>query len=257
MMNLDATKINTVFGSSTQAARDEIHLMTLSQLANKAADVADQFDTVKKQYREIMSSILLEAREKHIGKLEFGQWRESVPALADISRHHVSAMLNWARFARNHDMSKIKWTAALELAAPCNKDVAEKVYRIVKDGNLPAIEVTKRIIEQKALIAPAKAEHSAVAELTEARPPTERVVIQVEKNWIVGLPAAEIVEPVEAEDSEDLEDDAYDYNEKPVDNLQLIIDYSIKALKLSPIKAIPLHQDAIRAFQGMAYKHTR
>jgi hypothetical protein len=231
LMNLDVTDINAVFGSSKQQMLDELRLMSLEQIAERA-------EAITVQSRQMLSFILLEARERFPSNQEFGAWRLTVLGLSDYSVAHIAAMLNYARFARNHDMTKIDWTAALEIAKPVNIDVSEKVWAYAKGKNLPVAEVKRQISEHKAIVAPP--EHKAeslrpIAQLKPSTPPIERVITPIAKDL-------ELTPTV---------------IDTALDNDARVAGYVLHTLKLSPISGIPVLQGAIRILQGMAYKHTR
>lgn len=115
--------------------------LSLDELAHRYKDIDQQSQMLKGQ-------ILLEARERFKSDKEFGQWIVSV-GLSDTSRDTRSTYMNLARFFKDRDLTGISVTAAYEISAPKNSDVADEIYELAKGNNLSVSEIKQQIAIRK------------------------------------------------------------------------------------------------------------
>lgn len=115
--------------------------LTLDELAHRYADIDQQSQMLKGQ-------ILLEARERFPSDKEFGQWIVTV-GLSDSSRYTRSTYMNLARFFKDRDITGISITAAYEISAPINADIAEEIYEYTRGKNMAVADVKTLIAKKK------------------------------------------------------------------------------------------------------------
>lgn len=87
--------------------------------------------------------ILLEARNRFKSDKEFGQWCSQSICLG--SQPQRTRLMNLARFFEGREMEKIGLSAAYEISAPINADIAVEVYELARGRNLSVAEVKKQI----------------------------------------------------------------------------------------------------------------
>ena len=117
--------------------------LTLDELMN-------EYESIDQQSQLLKGRILLEARHRFKSDNEFGAWIESVGgAIYSTSRQHRTKLMNLARFFENRPIEKISISAAYEISAPINADIAIEVYEYAKGRNLPVEEVKKQIAIRK------------------------------------------------------------------------------------------------------------
>jgi hypothetical protein len=120
---------------------DDLAALSLEQLA-------DRFEAIERQGQLFQGQILLEARNRFPSNKEFGQWCANNSICVD-SQQHRTRLMNLARFFASRELDKIGISAAYEIAAPVNADVAVEVYEYAKGKNLPLAEVRKQIAIRK------------------------------------------------------------------------------------------------------------
>jgi hypothetical protein len=111
-------------------------------------DLAQRYNQIDRQSQMIKGLILLEARERFPSDKEFGQWISTVQ-LSDSSRQSRHQYMNFARYFKEKDMTGISITAAYEISAPSNAEIANEIYEYARLKNLPVAEVKKQIAMRK------------------------------------------------------------------------------------------------------------
>ena len=125
------------------AEQDNLKALSLDQLANR-------FEEIEQQGQLLQGRILLEARERFKSDNEFGAWVEQVGgAIYSTSRQHRTKLMNLAKFFELREINKISISAAYEISAPINSDIAVDVYDYAKGKNLPLTEIRKQIAMRK------------------------------------------------------------------------------------------------------------
>lgn len=123
--------------------RDNYSALTLDELAI-------EYESVESQAQLLQGKILLEARNRFQSDNEFGAWVESVGgAICSTSRQHRTRLMNLARFFDGRELNKISISAAYEISAPANADIAIEVYELAKGKGLPLAEVRRQISIRK------------------------------------------------------------------------------------------------------------
>jgi hypothetical protein len=154
--------------------QDNLKALTLEQLAYR-------FEEIEQQGQLLQGRILLEARERFKSDKEFGQWCTQSICLG--SQPQRTRLINLARFFEARDLAGIGISAAYEISAPINADIAEEIYEYAKGKNLPVAEVKKQIAKRKGESLPLPvAEKSAATEaLPVERSPSQSVTNSIEK----------------------------------------------------------------------------
>ena len=127
-----------------RAESNDLTVLTLDQLV-------ERYNQIDQQSQLFKGLILLEARERFKSDKEFGQWIATVE-LFNSSRYSNANYMNLARFFKNKDMTGISITAAYEIAAPQNADIANEVYSFALLKNLPVAEIKRQIALKKGTI---------------------------------------------------------------------------------------------------------
>lgn len=129
----------------TQESYDltQINPLFLSNLS--LDDLAKTYVNIQKQSQLLQGMILLEARNKFAGDLEFGKWI-SDNGLDTGSQQQRNRCMNLARFFKDREMEGITISVAFELSAPKNADKADKLYAEIKGKNISYTEFKKKII---------------------------------------------------------------------------------------------------------------
>lgn len=155
-------RVNNEQQFAERAENNDLTILSLEQLV-------ERYNQIDKQSQLFKGLILLEARERFLSDKEFGQWVATV-GLSDSSRFTRSTYMNLARFFKNRDMTGISMTAAYEISAPCNADIAEEIYSIALFKNLPVAEVKRQIALKKGIegtsILPTSVEKQPVTDIT-------------------------------------------------------------------------------------------
>jgi hypothetical protein len=111
-------------------------------------DLADRFEAIEQQGQLLQGRILLEARNRFPSDKEFGQWCIT-HSICVGSQQQRNRLIHLARFFEGRELNKIGISAAYEIAAPVNADIAVEVYEYAKGKNLPLAEVRKQIAIRK------------------------------------------------------------------------------------------------------------
>lgn len=131
---------NTDFSAKEFA--DGLKGFTLDQLA-------EQYSTVHKQSQMMKGLILLAARKLLPSNNDFGEWVQKDHALCVDSQQVRTRYMNLAKFFKSRSMTGIPLTAAYEISAPINSDVAKTVYNRVLNKNFKVEKIKKIIREEK------------------------------------------------------------------------------------------------------------
>ncbi|MCF7970488.1 MAG: hypothetical protein K9L22_04900 [Methylococcaceae bacterium] len=123
--------------------------LTLEELAVRYKEIDYQSQLFKGQ-------ILLEARDRFQSNIEFGQWLSV--NFTELNSSNTGKLINLARFFQgDRTLQGIPVSAGYLISAPKNKEIAEDVYREIKDKNLKLEEI-------KAVINSYKQETTAFSE---------------------------------------------------------------------------------------------
>jgi hypothetical protein len=102
----------------------------LSSLTNLSVqELADRYVEINNQSQMMKGLILLQARERLPSNIEFGNWVKSVSALCADGHQTLNRYMNFASYFKDKNREGISLTAAYEISAPINADVADKVYQ--------------------------------------------------------------------------------------------------------------------------------
>lgn len=130
---------NTISENSYVDNTDDLTSLTLEELA-------DRFDSIEQQAQLFQGRILLEARNRFDSDAAFGEWVANVGGtLCSTTRQHRTRLINLARFFDSRELTGISITAAYEISAPINEDVADKIYEYALNKNLPVSEIKAQI----------------------------------------------------------------------------------------------------------------
>lgn len=136
---------NAISETSYVENSDDLTLLSLDQLA-------DRFDSIEQQAQLYQGRILLEARNRFESDIAFGEWVTNAGGtLCSITRQHRTRLMNLARFFDSRELTGISITAAYEISAPINEDVADKIYEYALNKNLPVSEIKAQIQIAKGL----------------------------------------------------------------------------------------------------------
>lgn len=105
--------------------------LSLEQLAEVQTELDLRYGTVKAQYRMMTGLVLLEARDRFPSNQEFGHWITEnlrVPSFGKLDPSRLSETMNFARFFKDRDYSKIPLTGCYRIAEPKHAAYAEEVY---------------------------------------------------------------------------------------------------------------------------------
>ena len=126
------------------AENDNLKTLSLEQLEHR-------FDEIGQQAQLLQGRILLEARSRFKNDVTFGAWCTKSPYLMSIHQTTRTRLINLAKFFSDRELDKISITAAYEISAPVNSDVAIEVYEFSRGKNLPVAEVKRQIALKKGL----------------------------------------------------------------------------------------------------------
>lgn len=125
-----------------------IDTKVLANLENlEDSELADWYLQIDNQSQIFKGLILLEGRRRHPSHKEFNKWIQNQGLDIDSPSSRTSFM-QLAKFFGNRPMGDIPLTAAYEIAAPKNQEVAEVVYEEVLNKNF-SVDDIKTLIEQK------------------------------------------------------------------------------------------------------------
>lgn len=111
-------------------------------------ELASRYEQIEHQGQLLQGRILLEARSRFAGDAEFGRWcAAQTSCVREVTQQHRTRLMNLARFfdGVNRTLDKISLTAAYEISAPKNEDVAEIVYQDVR-GKSCSVATVKEFI---------------------------------------------------------------------------------------------------------------
>lgn len=123
--------------------RDNYSALDEHQLINEYLSVDQQSQLLK-------GKILLAIRNRFPNNHEFGDFIEkNLGTICSDTRQSRTRFMNLARFFETREIDKISISAAYEISAPINADIAVEVYNEVKGRNLPLAEVRRQIAIKK------------------------------------------------------------------------------------------------------------
>lgn len=120
----------------------DLTILTLDELA-------ERYNSIDQQSQLFKGLILLEARERLPSNKEFGKWIKSIQALCLDNQPTLTRYMNFAKYFKDKDRTGISLTAAYEISAPANDDVADKIYEYALNKNLSVVEIKKQIQIEK------------------------------------------------------------------------------------------------------------
>lgn len=107
--------------------------LTLEELAVRYKEIDYQSQLFK-------GHILLEARDRFQSNIEFGQWLSV--NFTELNSSNTGKIINLARFFQgDRTLEGISVSAGYLISAPKNKEIAEDVYKEIKDKNLKLEEI--------------------------------------------------------------------------------------------------------------------
>jgi hypothetical protein len=244
---------------------DNVEKLSLNTLS--LDELAYRFDDIEQQSQLIQGQILLEARNRFANKKEFGAWvQKTGGSIAACGKQHRTTLMNLARFFSSKDLTGIAITAAYQISAPINADVAQDVYEFAKGKNLPIAEVKRQIALKKgdinASIIPTSVDTTLIKAI-EPEPTLPPPVIATEPprkntdNYIIGslipnstpyITGSKIAGLPEVEDELEFEEE-----DKPVTTIDLKSQLMAIAKTASPQIAIVALQDCIRELNALRY----
>lgn len=114
-------------------------------------ELANRYQSIEQQAQLFQGRILLEARNRFNSDTLFGQWCAQTICLG--SQAQRTRLMNLARFFDGdaRTLNGISISAAYEISAPTNSDVAEEIYQAVKEKDLSIAEVKRQIQQAKAI----------------------------------------------------------------------------------------------------------
>lgn len=121
--------------------RDNYSALTLDELAI-------EYESVERQAQLLQGKILLEARNRFLSDKEFGQWC-ATHSICVGSQQQRNRLINLARFFDGRELDKIGISAAYEISAPSNADIAEEIYETVRGKDMSVAEVKREIAKRK------------------------------------------------------------------------------------------------------------
>jgi hypothetical protein len=201
-----------------RAEANDLTVLTLDQLA-------ERYNQIDQQSQLFKGLILLEARERFKSDKEFGQWIATAQ-LFDSSRQGNANYMNLARFFKNKDMTGISLTAAYEIAAPKNADIANEVYSYALLKNLPVAEVKRQIALKKGV-----AGTSNLA--TSVEPPTPVQQVQPTQAEPIAPPPPALLPVANVEPVEPATQQGADYNEQR-ESLLFDLTFILDGHKIAP-----------------------
>lgn len=127
--------------------RNNLKSLTLDELAH-------QFEEIGQQAQLLQGRILLEAKSRFDTTNEFGAWiQEQGGTLCAVTKQHRTRLMNLAAFfdGDKRTLDKISITAAYEISAPINADIAEEIYETVRGKDMSVAEVKRQIALKKGI----------------------------------------------------------------------------------------------------------
>jgi len=103
-------------------------------------ELAVRYKEIDYQSQLFKGEILLEARDRFQSNIEFGQWLSV--NFTELNSSNTGKLINLARFFQgNRSLEGIPVSAGYLISAPKNKEIAEDVYREIKNKNLKLEEI--------------------------------------------------------------------------------------------------------------------
>ncbi len=128
----------TFIDAVTEQQSPDLTVLSLDELA-------DRYATIDQQSQLFKGLILLEARERFPSNNEFGDWVKTIQSLC-LDRQEVrTRYMNFAKYFKDKDRTGISLTAAYEISAPTNEEVADKIYEYALNKNLPVADIKAQI----------------------------------------------------------------------------------------------------------------
>jgi hypothetical protein len=224
-----------------RAETNDLTVLSLNQLV-------ERYNQIDQQSQLFKGLILLEARERFKSDKEFGQWISTVE-LFNSSRYSNANYMNLARFFKNKDMTGISITAAYEIAAPQNADIASEIYSYALLKNLPVAEVKRQIALKKGVAGTSNLATSVEQPIpTPAPTPVQQVQpTQVEPIAPPALLPVANVEPVEPATQQ-----GADYNEQR-ESLLFDLTFILDNHKIAPNIKITVLKECIAQINAQMY----
>ncbi|MGB4498377.1 MAG: hypothetical protein WBI40_06740, partial [Methylococcaceae bacterium] len=123
--------------------RDNYSALDEHQLVNEYLSVDQQSQLLK-------GKILLEIRKRIPNNVEFGNFiEENLGTICSDTRQSRTRFMNLAKFFETRELDKISISAAYEISAPVNSDIAVEIYEIARGKNMPLAEVRRQIALKK------------------------------------------------------------------------------------------------------------
>jgi hypothetical protein len=172
--------------------------------------LVDEYLSIDRQSQLLKGKILLVLRDKFPSNNEFSEFIEKhLGTICSDTRQSRTRYMNLARFfSGGREMGKIGLSAAYEISAPINADIAVEVYEYAKDKNLPLAEVRRQIALKKGIpntsVVPTSVEPIAVVEKTSVTETvTEPLPVEISPSQIVTNSIATDITPVATESATD------------------------------------------------------
>jgi hypothetical protein len=125
--------------------KDNLKTLTLNELVSR-------YEQIEQQGQLLQGRILLEVRSRFPGDAEFGRWcAAQTSCVGEVTQQHRTRLMNLARFfdGVNRTLDKISLTAAYEISAPKNEDIAEIVYKDVCGKSCSVATVKEFIVVRR------------------------------------------------------------------------------------------------------------
>ena len=177
------TEIESKFVSGVE--RQNLKALSLEELAH-------QFEEIGQQAQLLQGRILLEAKSRFNTTNDFGAWiQEQGGTLCAVTKQHRTRLMNLAEFfdGDKRKLDKISITAAYEISAPINADIAEEIYEIARGKNLSVAEVKKQITQIK----------NSSSEFSDVTKNADQVVIKSKKTTSPSIATTDIKSRIIAE----------------------------------------------------------
>jgi hypothetical protein len=215
-----------------RAEANDLTVLTLDQLA-------ERYNQIDQQSQLFKGLILLEARNRFSSDKEFGQWISTVE-LFNSSRYSNANYMNLARFFKNKDMTGISITAAYEISAPQNADIANEIYSYALLKNLPVAEVKRQIALKKGV------PNTSVLATSVDKPKPQPIVEEAKAVEVVAIEAPPPLQALPEELNTDAEKSSH---------VGAVFDvtFILEGYKLPPHRAIAVLKECIANLQNQMY----
>lgn len=128
-------------------------------------ELITRFNSIGKQAQLFQGLILFEVRNRFSSDKEFGKWISTRTLCSGSSPQQRTRLINLGKFFRGRDMTGIAITAAYEISAPKNADVADAIYKHAHGKDLSVEEIKAKIQEYKELKNTLKVEEISTPEI--------------------------------------------------------------------------------------------